>query len=633
MNGAVRWSEEFAALPATAIGGKAKGLGTLIAAGLPVPEAFCVTVEAHRAALAGAGQDVDGEIRRALAVLRERGADSFAVRSSYLSEDTAEALSPGVYLSEVGLGEDEEVLAAVRRVWRSAGSAAAVDYRRTMGLAGGADAMAVIVQRAVPARAGGVVYTLPPGGDPATVLVEYAAGAPGNVIDNLAPPLRSVLGKREQSVPEVGDGPVSGAQLRTLAGWAARLERELDGPLDLEWLLDGAGELQLLQARRLPYPVVAAEPPYVAPAAGTALRSDKLAPFRLRGRVELNTIEADLVLPSAFAAYRDSGAVPEECREVFARYAARGPVSVRSVYWSALGSGDMLPQSALLTSVADCVAHLERYWRYVLEHGKADYSAEVALLVANWTDLRASVIATAGAGGPVEIGALFGQLEGLETCAHDRYTVALPELRTERADVPHKPLAVTVPRRPPQPLPEELRDRRVLDEEEVREAAAMTARLAERLGPVRVELLVLNGASAAAERVVAWQVTELRETAGLRYFHLRGAGAGGGTGGAGREAVASGRLTVLGAPEDVGALDGGGRRVVAVDFERFDLRDPQLATAIARALRAAGHPVLLKGSILSHFAALLREYGVAVYPVNSVPAGLGDGDRVDVLPD
>ncbi|MBO1415143.1 PEP/pyruvate-binding domain-containing protein [Streptomyces sp. FH025] len=628
MNGAVRWSEEFAALPATAIGGKAKGLGTLIAAGLPVPAAFCVTVEAHRAALAGAEADVDAEIRQALAVLRERGADSFAVRSSYLSEDTAEALSPGVYLSEVGLGEDEEVLAAVRRVWRSAGSAAAVDYRRTMGLAGDADAMAVIVQRAVPARAGGVVYTLPPGGDPATVLVEYAAGAPGNVIDNLAPPLRSVLGKRDRSVPEVEDGPVSGAQLRTLAGWAARLERELDGPLDLEWLLDGAGELQLLQARRLPYPVVAAEPPYVAPAAGTALRSDKLAPFRLRGRVELNTIEADLVLPSAFAAYRDSGAVPQECRAVFARYAARGPVSVRSVYWSALGSGDMLPQSALLTSVEECVAHLEHYWRYVLEHGRADYSAEVALLVANWTDLRASVIATAaGDGGPVEIGALFGQLEGLETCAHDRYTVALPELRTERADVPHKALAVTVPRRPPRPLPEELRDRRVLDEAEVREVAAMTARLAERLGPVRVELLVLNGASAAAERVVAWQVTELRETAGLRYFHLRGAGTGGGT------PVASGRLTVLGAPEDLGALDGGGRRVVAVDFEGFDLRDPELATSIAGALRAAGHPVLLKGSVLSHFAALLREFGVAVYPVNAVPAGLGDGDRVDVLPD
>ncbi|MEV7597946.1 PEP/pyruvate-binding domain-containing protein [Kitasatospora sp. NPDC089797] len=630
MIGAVRWSAEFAELPVAAIGGKAKGLGTLIAAGLPVPAAFCVTVAARRAALAGAGAEVDGEIRRALAGLRAAGADSFAVRSSYLSEDTAGALSPGVYRSEVGLGGDEEVLAAVRRVWGSAGSAAAVDYRRAMGLAGDEDAMAVIVQRAVPALAGGVVYTLPPGGDPATVLIEYAAGAPGNVTDNLVPPLRSVLGKRDRSAPAVPeDGPVSGERLRTLADWAAGLERELDGPLDLEWLLDGAGELFLLQARRLPHPVTAAAPPYVAPAVGTALRSDKLRPFRLRGQVELNTVEADLVLPSAFAAYRATGRVPGECREVFARYAARGPVSVRSVYWSALGSGDMLPQSPLLTSVADFEAHLEHYWRYVLEHGKADYSAEVALLVANWTDLRASVIATAGTDGRIEIGALYGQLEGLESCAHDRYTVAAGPLRTERADVPHKPVAVTEPRRPPRPLPAELRDRRVLDRREVRAVAATTARLAERLGPVRVELLVLNGTGDAAERVVAWQVTELRETAGLRYFRVRPAGAGG----AGPEAVASGRLTVLGAPADLGALDGAGERVVAPDFERLDLRDPELVGAVAGALRAAGHPVLLRGSVLSHFAALLREYRVPVYPVNAVPAGLGDGDPVEVLPD
>jgi hypothetical protein len=346
--------------------------------------------------------------------------------------------------------------------------------------------------------------------------------------------------------------------------------------------------------------------------------------------VDVNTIEAHLVLPSAFAEYRASGVVPEECRAVFARYAARGPVSVRSVYWSAMGSGDMLPQSALLTSVEDCVNHLKNYWSYVLEHGKADYSAEVALLVANWTDLRASVIATGGEDGRVVIGALFGQLEGLETCAHDRYVVEARSLRTEVVDVPHKALAVTVPRRPPQPLPEALRDRRVLSEGEVRAVAGMASRLAEHLGPVRVELLVLNGSAAAAQRVVTWQVTELHDTTRLGYFHPRS-----GTPGAPAEtAVASGRLTVLRSPEDARALVGGTEdRIVAVDFESFDLRDPQLATSIAEALRAAGHPVLLKGSILSHFAALMREYGVAVLPVNSSPAELGEHDWIDVLPD
>jgi len=82
-------------------------------------------------------------------------------------------------------------------------------------------------------------------------------------------------------------------------------------------------------------------------------------------------------------------------------------------------------------------------------------------------------------------------------------------------------------------------------------------------------------------------------------------------------------------PAEADDLDASGDAIVAIDFERFELRDPALAATLAATLRDLGRPVVLKGSLLSHFAALLREYGVAVHPVNDLPA-MAPGTPVDV---
>ncbi|PRX98003.1 PEP/pyruvate-binding domain-containing protein [Allonocardiopsis opalescens] len=640
---------DYARTPIAEIGGKARGLGAILGRSAPCPPSFCVSTSVLRhcfAAAAPAGSrpeemprivrglslppELVKEIGDRLPELSGGAGGAVAVRSSFVSEDLPGTVSPGVYHSEIGLGTAEEVCAAVVRVWASAFTPEARDYRAANGLPVYELGMAVVVQHAPEPVLGGVAYTLLPGtADAGSMLIEYAEGAPVNVVENRREAATLVVGKRARTVADRPDRNLQTRHADELIAWSLELERTQRAPLDIEWLVDSADRLWLLQARRLPYPDPSGPPGrYTADARGTALRSPKLVPFRLAGEAAVTTVPASIILPAAFEAFKRSGGRPPPevvaaCRSVFDAFLARGPVSMRSVYWSALDSGDLMPQSGFLTSADDCMAHVVRYWRFIADNGRDDYTAEVALLVCNWTDLRASLIATLPApdqGEVATVAALYGQLDGLESCGHDVYEIDLDTAGTRREIVPDKPYAVRVPGTPAEPVPAELRRLPVLDADERAAVAANLLAIRKVFGPARVEMLVLHGDAPVRERVVTWQVSPLTpEEARLRYFRAA-------VGGAGAAAAATGTLTPIRGPQDAGALRGGRPgRLAYVDFSRSAFRDPALANAMALDLKRAGCPVLLRGSLLSHFAALLRDYRVTVYPIieplDDVPAG------------
>ena len=84
-----------------------------------------------------------------------------AVRSSAVGEDSATSSYAGMHDTELGV-EDDEVEASVRRCWASLWSARAVEYRLMRNLPLHGDAMAVVVQALVPARAAAVAFTRHP---------------------------------------------------------------------------------------------------------------------------------------------------------------------------------------------------------------------------------------------------------------------------------------------------------------------------------------------------------------------------------------------------------------------------------------------------------------------------------------
>src|SRR5687768_6521963 len=132
-----------------AVGGKAAQLARLIRIGLRVPDGLVVV---------GAAPD---RLPPELKQQAERLGGAFAVRSSALAEDSADASHAGQYETVLGVHGAASLRQAVEICLRSADTRRAAAYRSDRGEQGDAG-MAVAVQRMVDARVAGVVFTADP---------------------------------------------------------------------------------------------------------------------------------------------------------------------------------------------------------------------------------------------------------------------------------------------------------------------------------------------------------------------------------------------------------------------------------------------------------------------------------------
>jgi pyruvate, water dikinase len=290
------------ALAAGRVGPKAATLARLRQAGLPVPDGAVLPAEPYRAALAAAGvadaaarvAGADEREARRLALQVRLGlaraplADLplpdglVAVRSTALLEDTADASAAGQFESFLGIGDPQDLATAVRACWASLWSARALRYLRGRGLDPSGTAMAVLIQRLVPARAaGGALSRTPDGG----LLLTGAWGLGPTVAHGEVVPDRFHLardgslvriepGAKDRLVACAGDaGPwarpvdptlvaepcLTALEAEALGRLVLSTESLVGMPVEVEWALGDDG-LQLLQARPL-----RVEPPLPAP--------------------------------------------------------------------------------------------------------------------------------------------------------------------------------------------------------------------------------------------------------------------------------------------------------------------------------------------------------------------------------
>lgn len=303
-----------------AFGGKAASLARLAAVGLPVPPAVALDVgclrsflafnglqeaaarawrEGRPEALRSLGRAVEagrlppelaGELRRQAGGLGER----LVVRSSAVEEDGATRSFAGQFLTVVNVRPGDGLEDAVRRCWASLFDPRVQAYR---GRPEGEPGMGVVVQTLVDARVAGVMFTINPvSGSWRELCIEAVFGqgealvggqlTPDRVVlrrpRRLWGPLRRVSGRlalapveldhvpqARQRVPaaagELGWAPVpdpdapklSPRELGRLGRLGLRAEALGGCPQDLEWALDPAGRLWLLQSR----PITAAGAP------------------------------------------------------------------------------------------------------------------------------------------------------------------------------------------------------------------------------------------------------------------------------------------------------------------------------------------------------------------------------------
>jgi phosphohistidine swiveling domain-containing protein len=278
------------------VGGKAAKLDQLARAGFRVPAGFFITVQAYEHFVQT--QDLDRLIRIELgrkpfatmrweevwdvalrirsaflaspipdalaqAVLAAVGglgaAKPLAVRSSAPGEDSGDRSFAGLHESVVGVVGADAVLDALRVVWASLWSDAALLYRQELSLDPALSRMAVVVQQVIEEDRSGVAF----GRDPRQLgrghaVVEAVPGPCGDLVDGLVDPDRWILDRSSGAVLEWrpgarddpgSEGPILGeSDLGNLHKMLLTVESLFDWPPDTEWT--GRGErFTLLQAR------------------------------------------------------------------------------------------------------------------------------------------------------------------------------------------------------------------------------------------------------------------------------------------------------------------------------------------------------------------------------------------------
>ena len=248
------------------VGGKAGVLGELAAAGLPVPPGFVVTaadLDAHawEAALAEA--------------VGELGGSWFAVRSSGAAEDLTDASYAGLYETYLNVPL-EELPQAVRRCFAAAGADRISAYQQRHG--GSPAAMAVLVQEMVDTVSAGVAFTAHPvTGDRDQTVVTAVAGLGDRLVSGEAVGEEWTITRHAATLtrPIRTDLPVLAAgQAQAVADLARSLAERYGRAQDIEWAIDRAGRLWLLQAR----PMTAVPEPvsWTAPGPGLWMRNFRL---------------------------------------------------------------------------------------------------------------------------------------------------------------------------------------------------------------------------------------------------------------------------------------------------------------------------------------------------------------------
>ena len=283
------------------IGGKATRLAALARNGFAVPGGFCVTIKAYQQFLTAARlSDVIGmELGRKAfsdmrweeiwdAALRIRSAfsgaivseeiasavadamkgfpekTSWAVRSTAPGEDSSQRSFAGLHESYLGVTGFTPVLDAVRLVWASLWSDAAMLYRRELALDPVRSSMAVLLQPMRSEPVSGVAFGRDPREPHADhALIEAVPGLCSGLVDGEVDPDRWKLRRSNGEVLDYQPGHREGSEsnvplletphLASLTRTLADVESLFAWPPDVEWT--GRGDrFTLLQARPITAP-------------------------------------------------------------------------------------------------------------------------------------------------------------------------------------------------------------------------------------------------------------------------------------------------------------------------------------------------------------------------------------------
>jgi len=281
------WLSLECASDVASCGGKAFNLGRMLRAGMPVPAGGVLTVHALEDFLRASGlqaridalspmltQAAPSELARIETDVRDwfeaapmpdqikaliaRVSCQFpkdvplAVRSSAVGEDACDASCAGLMDSVLGVHGADSIESALKQVWASRWSARALAYRRNGATRLGG--IAAIVQIQIEPRLAGVLFTRSPeSGRGEEMLCEYCTGLADKLVAGAIDPARVRISRSDltcrREEPSDAAAEMSVGDIEALGTAALAAERLFGMPQDIEWALDPAGRIWLVQAR------------------------------------------------------------------------------------------------------------------------------------------------------------------------------------------------------------------------------------------------------------------------------------------------------------------------------------------------------------------------------------------------
>jgi pyruvate,water dikinase len=345
-------------------GAKAVGLGEATRANLPVPPGVALSGPMVDAIASGE----EGAIKEVVESVRSLPGP-FAVRSSCVDEDGAQASFAGQHLTVLNVPSSELISSAVKEIWWSANSDSAITYRQRVGLYSRPN-VGVVVQALLDPEVAGVLFTRNPinGADERVIEGSWGLGeavVSGRVIpdhfriDRSGEVLERTAGVKQFAIRSVADGGtvdedvapelVEGLcldddQLELLNTLAGRCE-EIYGPdRDIEWAF-ADGELYLLQCRAMTRSGSSPRPAAAPTAPIEVLQAVPLF-------ADLDEREADLIAllfkERRFSAGETVAKEGTGAAAFFVIDSGEATVSIRGKYRATLKAGDFFGEIALI---------------------------------------------------------------------------------------------------------------------------------------------------------------------------------------------------------------------------------------------------------------------------------------------
>ncbi|WP_026886953.1 PEP/pyruvate-binding domain-containing protein [Clostridium beijerinckii] len=225
-------------------GGKGCMLSKMFQAGYPVPDGFVILPSAFKENILN--EDAWNKIKHYLKEIRKDNESVlFAVRSSALSEDSAQASFAGEFETVLNVKTDEEIQSAIYEVFSSRESERVKAYSSVQGM-DHSHQIAVVIQIMIQSEISGVLFTADPiTGSHESMTGNFVFGLGEQLVSGEANayPFNIMRPKRKYEGP-----PEFKKYASELYKYASKLETEYGAHQDIEWAVSN-GKLYILQAR------------------------------------------------------------------------------------------------------------------------------------------------------------------------------------------------------------------------------------------------------------------------------------------------------------------------------------------------------------------------------------------------